>query len=303
MTNTIKCPQCGAAHVNHVSQNKYSCPFCGHVFYIEGHTEFIKQETDEFKQAQIIERDELERSLAQKKKNRIIFALATSVSLIIILIISVIAYNVFRDKQIKFSSLHEMCAFLEAGPFVYESDTIFFSDFATKVKINGQEYFSEPYNYFVFIENGMSFETYTNYNETKAILYDSRSEKKYVRDANLPIKDYFEFSSESSVREYLANAIFSNDDVTIRFEDNGNTLVINDAIISSNLNIFCMKGKRIEHKESAELIKSRASITVNGSGIRYELNLIMDQQGNNAYLIDIHNFNTDRINYKYRRIH
>ena len=73
--SSIKCPQCGAVHVNHVSQNKYSCPFCGHSFYVERESNFVQQETDEFKLAQEIERKELERSLAQKKKNRIIYAL------------------------------------------------------------------------------------------------------------------------------------------------------------------------------------------------------------------------------------
>lgn len=302
--NSIKCPQCGAAHVDHVSQNKFSCPFCGHSFYVEGKTEFVQQETDEFKLAQKIEREELERSLAQKNKNRIIYALVAIVSLFIVVIIFAIVYNVSRDKQVTFSYPHEMCAFLEAGPFVCESDTIVFSDFATKANINGQEYASNPSSSSVSIENEMFspfLYTYTNYNDSKAIIYDSWSDKKYVRDAKMPIKDYFEFTSDSSVREYLANAIFSNDENTIRFTDNGNTLVINDDIVSSNLDISYMKGIFTDDKD-VELIKSRASICVNGSNFRYELNLIMDQQGNNAYLIDVHNFKTDRINYKYRKI-
>ena len=116
MTNTIKCPQCGAARIEKVSRNKCSCPYCGNVFYVEADSEFVKQETDGLKLSQKIEREEFKRSLKQKKKNLFIFweiGIILFVPLVALLswVIVMIA-NYFSDKYIDFSCEYEKISFL-----------------------------------------------------------------------------------------------------------------------------------------------------------------------------------------------
>lgn len=298
MANTIKCPQCGAAHVEHVSQNKYSCPYCGNEFFVESDSIFVEQETDEFKLRQRIKREELKRAQKQKTKTKITVFWALILLVLPLCLAWFTISEIFKNKKLEFETPHEMCVFLEAAPFVCDNDTIVFSDFATKATINGKKYTSKPEKNEVSINidgKHTSFFIYTSFNNSKAIICDDfDSEREFVRDANIPTDEYFEFTNESSVCEYLSNSIFANEIGTIRFEDNGNTFVFNDNRISSDLSITCMRGT---WGNTTELKKSRACIiAVSGSGERYTLYLIMDQRGNNACLLDARNIKFKKIN-------
>ena len=304
MVNTIKCPQCGAVHVEKISSNYFSCPFCGRSFYTEATTHFVKQETNELKIKQRIETEELQRTLVRKKRNYLFYALLFLCLAFFagsIFMVSVKLERIFGNKDVQFNNIHELCAFLEAGPFVCESETISFSDFATKATINGKDYTSKPYLYSSGIGGvDIGYDRYnaqTNYTGSKMIISKNHvedSKKEYIRDASIPAKKYFEFSGESSVRKYLSNAVFSDGENTIRFEDDGNTFIVNDIRTILNTRINCECGERAlnidQDTKEIEFIKSRAEISIeNRTDKRYLITfkLIMDQDGNNACLLSV----------------
>ena len=176
--NTIKCPQCGAAHVEHVSLNKYSCPYCGHEFYVENESNFVKQEIDEFKLAQQIKREEFKRKLKLEQKNKIIYLLAGCILFIPILFlvvwISIFIVDKFADKRLYFNDEYAEIEFLEAAPFVCDDETCEFSNFAQTAKING-------------VEQKVSLSFYQLYtNSDSTIAYVEIGDKKYERQ----IKNY-----------------------------------------------------------------------------------------------------------------
>jgi len=300
MADTIKCPQCGAAHVERVSSNKYSCPYCGHEFFVESNSYFVKQETDEFKLDQRIKRDELRREQKLRKKNKVIYSLIFACLVIIVPVAWLIISRIFDNKTKQFQNVREICEFLEAAPFISGSDTIIFTDFATKARVNGR-LFKVHISYNKIKKEAsctlkdatqskyLSIET--TYNESRDVICSH--DEEYYRNAVTKEYSYFSFSNEDDVREYLSQSVFSDNNNIIEFPDCGQTFVANGQRVSPNVTISDLNGTTSDYIENPDIIKSVATINIdrNGVGYRYTFFLIMDKNGNNAYLLDKNNNN------------
>ena len=214
--NIIKCPQCGAVHVNHVSQNKYLCPFCGHSFYVNGKTEFIKQEIDKLKQAQLIEREELKRSLKLKNKNLIIYALIGCVLFVPIIYLSThfVFYieEKYSNKCINFdyNNEYDKISFLQQAPFESDGKTCVFSDYARKVTIDGST---------LEIKNGeiKGEYIYLECNSDSTIAFFKIGDEIYKRPIKSSTYHIFDFADEDALRKYLSEKPFEFMDEVITF--------------------------------------------------------------------------------------
>lgn len=281
--NSIKCPQCGAVHVNHVSQNKYSCPFCGHSFYVERESNFVQQETDEFKLAQEIERKELERSLAQKKKNRIIYALIGCVLFVPIVYLSVrfaeYIDNKFSDKNIYFDydNKYDKISFLQQAPFESDGKTCVFSDYARKVTIDGTTYAVEYGNI-----RGEYYHLTCNSDST--IAYLEFGDEKYKRPIKNSSYRIFDFADEDALRKYLCEKSFEFMDDVFTFTKDAYTVYLNDYKVSDYIE-YEFHNHNLWRYTRERPIESRAVIGIHHYGGVDILYLMMTEDGKYAYLL------------------
>lgn len=294
MANTIKCPQCGATHVNHVSQNKYSCPFCGHNFYVEDQSEFVQQETDEFKQAQKIERDEFKRSLAQKKKNRIIYALIGCVLFVPItyLLILLVFHidNKYSDKFINFDSdnKYDEISFLQQAPFESDGKTCVFSDYARKVTIDGTTY---------DVENGKIRGEYYHLkcNNDSTIAYLEFGGEKYNRPIVNSTYRIFDFADEDALRKYLCEKPFEFMGDVYTFTKDAYCVNYNGYEVSNYIEYEFQLHNLWRYTHEYH-IESRAIIGIHHYGGVDILYLMMTEDGKDAYLLQYGS------NKKYKRL-
>lgn len=283
--NTIKCPQCGAARIEKVSRNKFSCPYCGYVFYVEGDSEFVKQETDEFKLSQKFEREEFKRSLEQKKKNRLIFALIGLVLFVPLValggwIASMIS-NYFSDKYIDFSGDYDYISFLQQAPFESKGKTCVFSDYARKATINGKTY---------DVEKGKINGDYIllHCNRDSTIAFFEINGERYERPIKNSTYQIFDFHDEDALRHYLCERPFKFIDETFLFTKDAYSVNYNDIEISNYIEYDFHYGqnpnlRRFYHYDWPEL---RAVIGIHHySGVDI-LYLMMTEDGKDAYLLE-----------------
>lgn len=284
MTNTIKCPQCGAARIEKVSRNKCSCPYCGNVFYVEADSEFVKQETDGLKLSQKIEREEFKRSLKQKKKNLFIFweiGIILFVPLVALLswVIVMIA-NYFSDKYIDFSCEYEKISFLQEAPFESKGKTCVFSDYARKVTINGKMYDVDN-----MIINGDYILLCCNRDSTVA--YFEINGEKYQRPIRNSTYKILDFHDEDALRHYLCERPFQSMDDTLRFIKDAYSVIYNGIEISNYIEYDFHYGQspNLWRYYSGWPIEARAVIGIHhyrGLDILY---LMMAEDGKDAYLL------------------
>lgn len=281
--NSLRCPQCGAVHVNHVSQNKYICPFCEHTFYVNDKTEFIIQETDEFKQTQLIEREELKRSLAKKGKNNIIYALIGIVLFGPILYISLsLVSNInekYSDKYIYFDNdnKYDKITFLQQGPFESDGKTCVFSDYARKVTIDGTTYEVENWNIrgeFILLK--------CNHDSTNAFFeFGGKKFKRPIKNSSYQI---FDFADENALRKYLCEKPFEFMGDVFTFTKDAYSVNYNGYEVSNYIE-FEFHDNNLWRYNRERPIESRAVIGIHHYGEVDIFYLMMTEDGKNAYLL------------------
>lgn len=290
MTNQNKCPQCGATHINHINSNKYSCPFCNHVFYIEDQLEFVKQETDEFIQAQQIEREELKRSMAQKRKNRIIYLLISCVLFVPITCLFCYCffyiYDKYSDKYINFNNEYDEISFLQQAPFEFNGKTCVFSDYARKATIDGTTF---------EIVNGKIKGSYIwlRCNSDSTIAFFEIGEDRYERPIMNSTYRIFDFVDEDALREYLCEKPFEFMGDVFMFTKEAYALNYNGYEVSNYIE-YDMRANKSETR--LLYIESRARILIHHVGGIDIFNLMMTEDGRDAYLLQ------DGTKKKYKRI-
>lgn len=65
----FKCPQCGATNVEKIGFNQYSCPYCGHHFYVQNETVMEGNSTSKYHELRSNRDDIIEAMMKAEKKD------------------------------------------------------------------------------------------------------------------------------------------------------------------------------------------------------------------------------------------
>ena len=282
---TIKCPQCGASHIQHINTNHYSCPYSGYTFSVSGGSNFVNQETDEFKIAQKIEEEKFKTTIwkrwwKRKKKEMVIIIIG-------MLVLGPPLWYLMnyvdglKDKEMSFETDYDRIAFLEAAPFTAKGTEIVFSDFCRKVTINGVTKEASA----LYVENKSIWIWCSGDSTVAYVGFDG--EKLAKRPMKISVKPIFTFKDEVELRNYLCEKPFVFMDEKLTFAKQAYSLDYNNEVITNEVIVkLTSKGRHFDSAFNTVPIDSRASISYLRNGVKEYLYLIMDEEGNNAYLLN-----------------
>ena len=185
-----------------------------------------------------------------------------------------------KDKEMSFETDYDRIAFLEAAPFTAKGMEIVFSDFCRKVTINGvtkeaNAYCVESKSIWIWC-SGDSTVAYVGFEK----------EKMAERPMKISVKPIFTFKDEVELRNYLCEKPFVFIDEKLTFAKQAYSLDYNNEVISNEVIVeLTNKGKSFGSAFNTVPIDSRAIISYLRNGVKEYLYLIMDEEGNNTYLL------------------
>ena len=289
--NAIKCPQCGAIHLDRISRNQFKCPYCGYSFTMEGVAEFVKQRKDD---NQIIL--EQERKKVRRKGLRFdgiygIFILA-SFCLLPTTPIACDSFERWKEKlwgdkeYYTYSSMpiYDKISFLEAAPFSRDGEKLLFSDYGRKATINNVEHEVD-----LFYSGDPIVDLKCNSDSSEVCVFYAG--KKYVRPNKTYPSNIFYFKNENELREYLCKKPFGDKGETYSFFREANSVKVDGQYVFDYVECeirdkpLLKRGQSESYKFRNPETESRASIAIHHDGGTDLLYLMMDKDGSNAYLL------------------